>query len=227
MSLLGDSVKGPNMSTWVGSPTSGIESVSEINHADYTGLLKRGSFEARGDAALELATMLGSCREASEHVEHPEALVAPIVHLLEAGNPSSMESAALALACLAEKEPKVRQRMVTRGAISPLVEMLKHGTPQGKENAAHALGILAHGNEGRKDQILAFGSVRRLIRLLGKEHPNTTRMYAALALGHLANGDEDRKAAVAERGATLPLIRILVDADASAGFVGAFVGGFV
>ena len=144
----------------------------------------------------------------SPHMDNRNAVVRPLVHLLEVRNALASMKSAQALVLLAGRSAADRLAIAEAGAILPLVHMLGDGrnatTPQVRATAV--LSHLSRSSENRQ-AILDAGGMAPLVKMLSS-HNIDAHTYAAGAVAHLAANTVAQKL-ISEQGGIHPLVALL------------------
>ena len=144
----------------------------------------------------------------SPNLENRNAVVRPLVALLQVRNATAQMKAAQALVLLASRSGANRVAIAEAGAIPPLVQLLGDGrnatTPQVR--AAAVLCDLARSGEN-KQKIVEAGGVIPLVKMLSS-HNLDAQVNSSGALWHLAANTAAQRI-ISEAGGIAPLVMLL------------------
>ena len=142
------------------------------------------------------------------NVENRNAVVRPLVAMLEVRNATAAMKAAYALVLLSGRSLADRVAVTEAGGVSPLVNMLGDGRnatiPQ--VHAAAVLSELSRTGEN-KAAIVSAGGVAPLVRMLSNRNEDA-QMHAAGAVAHLTANTSAQKL-IAELNGIFPLVNLL------------------
>lgn len=171
------------------------------------------SAEARGEAALALASLTGGDAAASCAEVVAAGGLAPLVAgTRENDDLDAREQSARCLGHMARDTEATRNALVEAGAVEALASLLADEAAGigGRAAAAEALDNLVRGNDAtgnaaRMDRIAAAGALPNLVSLLG-EGDTGARERAACAIYALGFSDSPRRAELVKAGA-LPALK--------------------